>query len=93
MPVFGQIQNFGNAPAPEEKKRGEKMIWQHWLIVVIVIVALIVSMLALVFSVIFGHWPLLRESAVLRAFSHLDGLDDVFLFRSGGTKRGHFAPF
>ena len=67
MLVFGQIQNFGNAPDPEEKNRGEEMIWQHWLIVGIVIVALIVSMLSLLFRMIFGHWPLLRESAVLCA--------------------------
>lgn len=26
--VFAQMQNFGNAPDPEEKKRGEKMISQ-----------------------------------------------------------------
>jgi hypothetical protein len=26
--LFGQMQNFGNAPDPEEKKRAEKMISQ-----------------------------------------------------------------
>ncbi len=67
MLVFGQIQNFGNAPDPEEEKRGENMLWQQWLMIGIIIVALIVSMLALIFSLIFGHWPLLKESAVLRS--------------------------
>ena len=67
MLVFGQTQNFVNGPDPDEKNLGEKMIWQRWLIIAIMVVGLIVSMLALIFSLIFGHWPLLRESATLRA--------------------------
>jgi hypothetical protein len=55
--VFGQVQNYGNAPDPENKDRGEKMLWQQWLMVGIFIVALVFSMLALIFSLIFGHWP------------------------------------
>lgn len=47
------IWSAGAAPDPEEEKRGEKMIWQHWLILGIVIVALIVSMVAAIVIFIF----------------------------------------
>ena len=57
LPVFGQMQSFGNAPDPEEKKRGEKMIAQNqkvisqnWLVIGIAIVALIISVIALIRS-------------------------------------------
>jgi hypothetical protein len=52
--VFGQMQNFGAGPDPEEKKRGEKMIAQNkkvisqnWLVIGIAILALIISLIAL----------------------------------------------
>jgi hypothetical protein len=52
--VLSQLTNFGNAPDPEEKKRGEKMmaqnekvINQNWLVICIAILALIISLIAL----------------------------------------------
>ena len=62
--VFGQMQNFGNAPDPDETKRGEKMISQsetvitqnkkvisqNWLVIGIAILALIISVIALIRS-------------------------------------------
>ena len=55
--VFGQVQNFGNSPDPEEKKRGDKMIAQNkkviaqnWLVIGIAILALIISVIALIRS-------------------------------------------
>jgi hypothetical protein len=59
--VFGQMQNFGNAPDPQETKCSEKMnsqtetvigqnkrvISQNWLVISIAILALIVSVIAL----------------------------------------------
>ena len=53
--VLGQTQNFGNSPDPEEKKRGEQMIAQNkkvisqnWLVIGIAILALIISVIALI---------------------------------------------
>ena len=31
--LFGQLQNFGNAPDPEETKRGEKMVSQNEIVI------------------------------------------------------------
>ena len=51
--VFGQIQNFGNSPEPEETKRSKKMvsqtqtITQNWLVIGIAIIALIIILDAL----------------------------------------------
>jgi hypothetical protein len=62
--VFGQNQNFGNAPDPEETKRGdrmiaqnekviaqnEKMLKQNRLTIAIAILALVISLVALLVS-------------------------------------------
>jgi hypothetical protein len=55
--VLGQMANFGSGPDPEEKKRGEQMIAQNqkvisqnWIVIGIAILALIISVVALVRS-------------------------------------------
>jgi hypothetical protein len=52
--VFGQTQNFGNSPDPEETKRSKKLvsqkqtaITQNWLLIGIAIIALIIILDAL----------------------------------------------